>query len=166
MKTVRVIRSVFVSLATLGMCVPTVAFAADPAPQPVVSDIALANGGTLQGRLIDLQGGNVANVPVSLRTQDRIVATTTTESDGRFSVEGLNGGVYQVAAGQGQGVYRLWTDGTAPPAAQSGAVVYTQNTTSGGGLKSFLANPLVIAGIVATAIAVPVAIANSQSSSP
>jgi hypothetical protein len=166
MKTVRVIRSVFVSLATIGLCVPSVALAADPAPQPVVSDIALANGGTLQGRLIDLQGGSVAGVPVSLRTQDRVVATTTTEKDGQFAVKGLNGGVYQVAAAQGQGVYRFWTDGTAPPSAKSGAIVYTQNSTGGGGIKSFLSNPLVIAGIVATAIAVPVAIANSQDSSP
>ena len=161
MKAVRVIRSVMLLLATLGLCIPSVALAS----QPAVVDIALADGGTLHGRVIDLQGSNVAGIPVSLQTQDRDVVSTTTVADGRFSMQGLQGGVYHVAAGQGQGAYRLWSPGTAPPAAHNDAIVYTQNG-HGGGLKMWLSNPIVIAGIVATAVAVPVALANSGSSSP
>ena len=70
-------------------------------------------------------------------------------------------------SGEGHGIYRFWSPGTAPPAAQKGAIVYTQNGNGGGGgLKMFLSNPIVIAGIVATAIAVPVALNNSHPSSP
>ena len=70
--------------------------------------------------------------------------------------------MYHVAAGQNQGSFlRVWKSGTAPPSAQNNAIVYTQ----GGGIKSFLANPIVIAGVVATAIAVPVALANSHHAS-
>lgn len=166
MKSVRIIRSVMVSLSLVGLCIPTVALAGPPASEPAVVDIALADGGTLHGRVIDLEGGNVTGIPVSLQTQDREVVSAVTVSDGQFSVKGLQGGVYHVAAGQGQGSYRLWSPGTAPPAAHNDAIVYTQNGHGGGGIKMLLSNPIVIAGIVATAIAVPVALANSRSSSP
>ncbi|MEN6458615.1 MAG: carboxypeptidase-like regulatory domain-containing protein [Thermoguttaceae bacterium] len=166
MRTGRLIRGVMVSLAALGMCLPQVTLASGQAAAPAVVDIALADGGVLQGQVVDLQGGHVANVPVSVKAADREVAQAVTTADGRFSVQGLRGGVYQVAAGEGQGVYRLWSSNTAPPSAQKGAVVYTQNAQPRSGLKMFLTNPIVIAGIVATAIAVPVALANSGSSSP
>ncbi len=173
MKNGRVIRAVAILLATVGMCLPQVAIAQAPATAapaaptasaaqtPTVVDVALADGGVLHGQLVDLQNQSVASVPVSVRSQNQEVARTTTTNDGRFTVQGLRGGVYQVAAGQGQGVYRLWTSNAAPPSARNNAVVYTAC-----GAKMLLANPIVIAGVVATAIAVPVALANSKSSSP
>jgi hypothetical protein len=171
MKTGRFVRSVLISLAAVGMCMPQVAFAVETAATPAVVDIALSDGGVLHGRVVDLQGANVSGVPVSVKAQNRDVATATTAADGSFAVQNLRGGVYQVAAGEGQGAYRLWSDGTAPPSAQNDAVVYTQNCAPGcgaprSGLKAFLTNPIVICGVVATAIAVPVALANSHSSSP
>jgi hypothetical protein len=114
--------------------------------------------------VVDLQGASTVGVPVSVRSQDKEVAKTATAKDGRFTVSGLRGGVYQVAAGEGQGVYRVWSAKAAPPSAQKNAVVYTG--MFGGGPKMLLTNPIVIAGIVATAVAVPVALANSHSSSP
>jgi len=168
MKMIRFLRGTFLALATAGMVMPSAIYAAEPAPAPTpaVVDIALSDGGMLQGQLVDLQGANVSGVPVSVKTQDRDIATTTTTADGRFAVKGLRGGVYQVAAGQGHGIYRVWSAGTAPPAAQNGAIVYTQGGMGGGSLKTLLSNPIVIAGVVATAVAVPVALANSRSSSP
>ena len=166
MKKGRFVRGLVVSLATLGVCLPEVVIAATPQPQmPAVVDIALADGGVLHGQVVDLQGSGVTGVPVSVKDKDRDVAGTTTTADGRFAVQGLKGGVYQVAAGQGQGVFRLWTSKAAPPSAQKDAIVYTQ-FGSGGGLKMLLANPIVIAGVVATAVAVPIAVANSRPSSP
>ena len=126
MTTGRLVRAVMVSLATLGICLPEVTFAAAPPPAPAVVDIALADGGVLHGQVVDLQGGRVANVPVSVKAQDREVARAITTAEGRFAVQGLRGGVYQVAAGEGQGVYRLWAANTAPPSAQKDAIVYTQ----------------------------------------
>jgi hypothetical protein len=176
MKTAAFVRGVVVLLATVGICVPQVAFAA--APAPAIMDVALSDGGVLHGKVVDLQGTGLASVPVAVKAQDRNVATTTTAADGTFGVQGLRGGVYQVAAAQGHGVYRLWSAGTAPPSAQNAAIVYTQNgmvdnnvvvyTHNEGGscLKGFLTNPIVIGAIVATAIAVPVALANSHSASP
>jgi len=167
MKTGWLVRSVMISLATLGLCLPQVAFAASPTPTPPVVDIALADGGVLHGQVVDLQGSGVAGVPVSVKAQDREIVRTTSTDGGRFSVKGLRGGVYQLAAGQGQGVYRMWAANTAPPSAQKNVIVYTQGECcGGGGLKMFLSNPIVIAGLIATAIAVPVALANNGSASP
>lgn len=166
MKTVRFLRGTLLSLAAIGMILPQAVLAVDPTPTPAVVDIALSDGGTLRGQVVDLQGASVTGVPVSVKVQNRDVAATTTTADGHFAVQNLRGGVYQVAAGEGHGIYRLWSAGTAPPSAQNGAIVYTQNRGAGGTLKMLLSNPIVIAGIVATAIAVPVALANSHSASP
>ncbi len=66
-----------------------------------------------------------------------------------------------MSAGQGVGIYRLWAPETAPPAAGKSALIVSDATAVRGQatrLGQFLANPLVIAGIVATAVAVPVAV--------
>jgi hypothetical protein len=168
MKTGRLIRSVALSLAAVGMCLPQITFAVEPAP--AVLDVALSDGGVLHGQVVNTQGAGAAGLPVYVRTQDRDVATATTAADGTFNVQGLKGGVYEVSTVQGHGVYRLWSPGTAPPVAQNGAVVYTQSgavdsgvvhyTQNGGdgAVKMFLTNPIVIAGVVATAVALPVAL--------
>jgi hypothetical protein len=166
MKTGRLIRCVMISLAAFGICIPPVALAAEPTPMPVVSDVALRDGGMLQGKVVDLQGGGVVGVPVSVQAQNREIASTITANEGRFSIPGLKGGVYHVAAAEGHGVYRLWTVGTAPPAALNDAIVYTQNNDGPGPWKMFFSNPIVIAGLVATAIAVPIALSNAHPASP
>ena len=167
MKTGRLVQSLVVSLATLGMCFPEMVLAAAPPATPNVVDIALADGGVLHGQVIDLQGGKASGVPVAVKAPNQAIVNATTTNDGHFTVPGLRGGVYQVAAGQGQGVYRLWTANAAPPSAQKNAIVFTQNATAPRGtMKMLLTNPIVIAGVVATAIAVPVALANSHPSSP
>lgn len=178
MKRFWFVYTLLASLAVAGLCLPEAACAAGPTA-PAVTDVALAQGGVLQGQVVSPQTGKpMANVPVTLRSQDKVVATTMTATDGRFTVQGVRGGVHQVVAGEGHGIYRLWTPGTAPPSAQVNAVVYTETVavaqsspnipvtyTAAGGVKGFLTNPWVIGGVVATAIAVPVALNNTHHSS-
>jgi len=170
MKTKKIICLSMAWLAAFGICLPQVVLAVEPTPP--VEDVALAEGGVLHGKVVDLQGGGVGGVSGSVKSQNREVVRTTTNTDGSFAVKGLNDGVYQLSASDGQGVYRLWSAKKAPPVARNGAIVYTQGNCNGdncggcGGLKMLLANPIVIAGLVATAIAVPVALANSHHASP
>jgi hypothetical protein len=170
----KLVGTVLVSLAMGGMLFPEMGMAAEP----VVTDVALADGGILQGQVIQPQTGlAMANTPVTLRTQDQVVAVTTTGSDGRFVIQGVRGGVHQLAAGDGQGAYRFWSPGTAPPSAKTSATVYTQTVSENsnpnvpvaltqhggkGPVMKFLTNPIVIGAAVATAIAVPIAVANSH----
>jgi len=169
MKLKTLLQWMMVTWATVGLCLPELAFSATPAPTPAVVDIELADGGVLHGQVVDLQKGGVAGVPVSLLAQDREVARTATTENGQFTIPGLRGGVYRVAAGkEAQGLFRIWSARTAPPAAQKKAIVYTQNCCAGGGgtLKMLLSNPIIVAGLVATAIAVPVALACGEPASP
>jgi hypothetical protein len=166
MKTRRIVNGVMVSLAAVGFLLPQPLLAAKPAPASPAIDVALRDGGLLVGQVVDEQGAALGNVPVSLRYQDRQLVAGKTNKDGSFGFNGLRGGVYQIVAAKGHGVYRVWTVGTAPPAAQDGALVVSGDPVvrgqAGGGFAAFITNPLVIAGVVATAIAVPVAIHNSR----
>lgn len=184
MKAIALLRRTAVGLAAIGFCIPAVTFAAAPPPKPAkpaVVDVALRDGGVLLGQVVDPQGKGVEGTTVALRHQDREVVRTSTGAEGYFAVKEVRGGVYQIASGENGGVYRLWAPGTAPPAAYEGALLVAYQTEGqpvvvrgqspahvpqGAKVKTFLANPLVIGGIVATAVAVPVAIHNSRSSSP
>jgi hypothetical protein len=90
-----------------------------------------------------------------------------TDAAGQFSVPGLTGGVYQVETLKGGGVFRLWAPRTAPPAAfESAMIVQGDQVVRGanGQLLSWLGNPWVLGAIVATAIAVPLALAKKSGS--
>jgi len=154
-----------VFLALVGVCVPAPAFAAAPAA-PAIADIALQNGGVLHGQVVDLQNQPRANVPVVVVSGKQQLATGTTNKDGWFAFRGLRSGVYQLAVPEGSATYRVWAPETSPPAAQQAALLVTgDGVVRGqccGGLGGFLTHPWVIAGIIATAIAVPVAIHNAD----
>ena len=164
MTSLRSIRSALVALAAVGMLTPHTAFAAPIAP-PVVTDVQLRDGGVLVGQLVDAQGAPVRAMPVSLRQNDREVASTLTDESGYYTVSNLQGGIYQVASPNGSAAYRLWSPGTAPPAAQQGALLVVGDEVVRGqfGMWGFLTNPWVVAGLIAAAIAVPIAVSNSGS---
>jgi hypothetical protein len=101
--------------------------------------------------------------------QGRAVASTQTGVDGRFAIAGVKAGVYEVATSQGVTVCRLWAPRTAPPAAQSDALVVhggsvVRGAQGGGGVIGFLSNPWVLGGIVAAAIAIPLALDDDDAS--
>jgi len=169
-----------VCLSCLGMLLPQTVLAADAPqpdgplpsavspPMPAVNDVALQAGGALVGQVVDQQGVPLAHTPVLVRQNDQEVASTITDDNGRFEVSGLRGGLYQVVAGQGVGIYRLWAANTAPPTAQASAMVVSGNDVvrgQDGGLLYWLTNPWVLAGIIAAAIAIPIAVSNHNRSS-
>jgi hypothetical protein len=171
-----------VTLAMVGFAVPQVKAAdmprqsrpVDPQPAPAaptaapVADVALADGGVLRGQVVDPQGAPLPYQTVAVRQQQRVIASTRTDQDGRFSISGLPGGVYQIASAEGAGVYRLWAPLTAPPAAQpaalivSGQQVFRGQLGGGGGVRSFLTSPWVLAGLLAAAISIPIALSNRE----
>ena len=169
MKTKRIVNGVMVSLAAVGFLIPTPVVAATTASAPAVVNVALRDGGVLVGQVVTDQGTPQPSVPVSIRSQDRELAIAKTGQEGYFAFKGLRGGVYQLVTDRGHGVYRVWSPGTAPPAAQQGALLVdgdqvVRGQEGGGGFRAFITNPLVIAGIVAAAVAIPVAIHNSHHS--
>jgi len=147
------------------------------APMRVV-DVALKRGGVLQGQIVNEAGAGIAEVPVKL-TAGRQHWQTKTDAQGWFRVAGLRGGTYQFLAVEQVQLLRAWAAGTAPPSASQGVlvtpstdIVRAQRVISPKTNRFFrvakqqLANPWVFGGIVATAVAIPVAIHNADDDDP
>lgn len=172
MKCMAIMRAIALTLACLGILIPTpvlqaaTAPATQPAPQtPQAIDVGLHDGGVLFGQVVDAQGKPQTKLSVSLVQKEKVVATATTDAAGYFTATKVPAGTYQVVAGETQGVYRLWAPKTAPPAAQPGAMLVVGQgpvRAQTGPIGYWLGKPWVVAGLIAAAIAIPVAIHNHQ----
>jgi len=152
-------------------------------------DVVLHEGGTLIGQVLDAQGAAVVNSPVAVRSAGKEIVRVQTDQAGKFSIAGLKGGVHEVATVESQGVYRLWAPNTAPPAAQQGLMLVSngdlvrgQNCGNGvscgsacgsgcggggGGIMGWVANhPIITAGVIAAAIAIPLALDDDDAPAP
>jgi hypothetical protein len=94
-----------------------------PARLPVLTDIALQKGGILVGRLTDDKGKLRGEQKIIIRQENQLVAEVTTGKNGQFMVEGLQGGIYEIASDKGAGSFRAWATDTAPPSAKQFAVL-------------------------------------------
>jgi hypothetical protein len=143
--------SVAATVACMGMILPPSAMAAAPArPATGGSDIALRDGGLLVGQVVDAQGVAKANAKVSVRFANHEVVSTTTDKNGVFAAKGLRGGQYDLLTEDGVSTCRLWA---------AGDVVRGQGPVNNW-VTWMKAHPYITAGTVATAIAVPVVLAN------
>ena len=165
------LRTTFSVLACAGMLLQPVAMAAPQAPP--ITDIALQSGGVLVGQIASDQGQPLVNAPVSIIRRGKEIAQVATDRHGAFAIPNLQGGVYQVATAGQRGVYRLWAPHTAPPSARQGLALVSGDVVRGqemGGSFSRFAgwvknHPLMTGGIVAAAIAIPLAIDNNNNDS-
>ena len=162
-------QAVAVALACVGMVLPQAAYA-DPAV-PQSNDVALRSGGLVVGQVVNHLGAAQANKIVSIQQGELEVVRTTTDQNGIFAAQGMRGGQYLIVTEQGQSLYRFWAPDTAPPSAQQAAVVVNSpDVVRGqmgmgygyGWLDWMRSHPYLTAGIIATAIAVPVALAASN----
>ena len=162
-------------IACLGMVVPQAALAAapngpaspagqsdTPTQSSIIRDIALRPGGVLVGQIVTAEGTAQAKAPVSLQQNGKELVRTATDANGFYAIKGLRGGVYHVVSRQTVETYRLWSPGTAPPAAKDAALLVEGNGVFRGQLGGILANPWVLTAVIATAIALPIAISNND----
>jgi hypothetical protein len=162
------------------MVLPSPVFAAAPiaaatpttvAPAAAVNDIALRTGGVLVGQVVDPQGVAKAGTPVTIEYAGKEVVRTTTDENGVFAAQGLRGGQYKINTVEGSSECRLWAADTAPPSARPAALVVAgkdlvRGVPGSGVFHSWkewcMAHPYITAGTVATAIAVPIIIADDD----
>jgi hypothetical protein len=176
-------RSVAV-MSIVGMLIGQFAQAAGPQPvsqepranstQPLIGDIQLSEGGTLRGLVLDSSGGAQASAPIALYQDGHVITTVCTGPSGEFAISQLTAGIYELQTPAGRTMYRLWAPNTAPPVAQDGIVMIDgQNIVRGqhergawlGHVGSALANPWILAIIVAAAIAIPLALDDDDDAS-
>ena len=174
MKIVGTIRLLTVSMVAVGFLLSQAAPASVPAPnaakaipRPLMQDVGLQKGGTLMGQLVCPSGTPVAGAKISLLQNNRELAKTITDKQGKFSFAGLRGGVYRLVTADSDGLYRLWAAGTAPKSTgqiaqvvAGGPVMRGQYTM--GRVGKWLTSPVGLAAVAATAVAVPVALHNSD----
>ncbi len=170
MKNLSVLKPVAVYLAAVGICLPQMALAAAPS-KPAIADVQLHKDGVLLGQVVTAQNAPVPNESVLLNNGKKELAKAQTDRNGYFAFKGLESGIYQVVAANNQGTYRAWTPGTAPPSGNQGVLIVAQNSAVRGqcapafSFKKLLCNPLVVTGIIAAAIAIPIAVHNSRPAS-
>ena len=141
-----------------------------------IGDVALQPGGLLHGQVLNEQGVAQPNARVTVVRDGEAIAVANTDERGRFVVSGLSGGVHEIHTNSRGDVYRLWAPRTAPPAAKNAVLIVTGDNVvrsvgggppvapaapaSSGWMKGlgWLANPWVLAAIVAAAIAIPLAV--------
>jgi hypothetical protein len=180
----RKLKAIASVVALVGTLVPASAFAATPFSD-TISDVALRSGGMLLGQVVDHQGVAKPDTLVSIEFAGNEVVSTTTDANGVFAARGLRGGQYQLVTPQGGIACRLWTADTAPPSARPAALVVSGKEVVRGqgpgcgdacgpenyyerknGLVGWMkTHPYIVGGTVATAIAIPLALADDDSDS-
>lgn len=147
-------------------------FAAETSPPAVAKpiDVALQEGGVLVGQVVTPEGVPLPNATVGIDAGQQVLGVAKTDAQGRFAVRGLKGGVYRLSAADGSGVYRVWAPGMAPRGAQQGTLIVAgQDLTRGQVIpraRTWLRNPWVVGGVIATAIAVPIALSEDDDEEP
>jgi hypothetical protein len=169
MKVVRRVSLIAAWAACCGFLIPQSAWAANPTDAlPAFTDIALETGGVLTGTVVDAQGNSQAGSAVAILHDGQQVAATITNEQGEFRVARLRGGLHQVVAGEGSALYRFWSPETAPPAAAERAMIVADGTIQRNQyqspIKRVIGNPWIVAGVVAAALAVPIAVNNNKKS--
>lgn len=182
---IRKLQRVAVAVACVGMVAPQSALAVqheartapraaveDQPVEPAGIDVALAQGGLFVGQVVDAHGVAQPEAEVSVIYHGEQVVATKTDENGMFAARGLRGGQYSVRVMGGQVPCRLWADHTAPPAARPAAlIVSSSDAVNGqygglgapGGIVGWMqSHPMIVAGAVVTAVAVPVAVVNND----
>ncbi len=140
---------------------------------PLIGDVRLHGQDVFIGQVVTRDYVPLEGQTVTLINADRALAAAKTDARGYFAFRGLENGVYQLAVLDQRMAYRVWTAQTAPPAAHPGALIVVENDVvrgqqeaSGHVLKAALNNPFIVGGVIAAAIAVPIAVHNARDEEP
>lgn len=150
----------------------------DKQRQSLAVDVALQPEGMLIGQLVASTGKPQADAEVKLMLADGREAVAKTNKDGGFAFKGVRG-VAHLQTDNAAILVRSWAPGAAPPSATPAVLLiegqdFVRGQRPAGPVaqgfvshsKRLLANPLFVAGVVGTAVAIPVAIHNADDDDP
>ena len=132
--------------------------------QPAINDVELMAGGALAGQVIDAAGQPLAGQAIVVQQSGREPIGTRSDAKGRFRLHGLNTGVCRIECGESLLACRCWSPNTAPPAATRELLLTAGESIERGQrcIADCLSGPVLIGLIIAAAIAIPIAVHNSQ----
>jgi hypothetical protein len=165
MRISKQIRAFVVALTCMGIAAPQVALAnpnvsTNDAEIPVVTqieDVSLQAGGVLRGAVVDPNGKPVANTPVAIGQNGKLLHEIQTDAEGRFEVAGMSEGTYQIASEAKAQNYRLW-QASAPAQSKEGVIhVLPHGTARGqGGVVRVLSNPALLTVLTVAIVTITV----------
>ncbi len=180
-RPLNVLLAVAVALAPSLVVAETGLVAQPPAAQasrPLAVDVALHDEGLLVGQVVGATGKPSADAKVRLTLADGRKAETKTNADGGFAFKNVRG-VARLESDTTMMLVRGWSDGTAPPSAAPAVLLVEGGELARGQYyagpaamntvdhsRRLFANPLFVAGVIGTAVALPVAIHNSDDDDP
>ena len=173
MKFTQITRNLVLVLASIGLIVPQTGVAWAAAPKSAsraietahvrsVSDVALTADKKLQGQIVDGQGAAKGNTVVTISTaRGEVVSRVKADAHGNFATEIAKGGVYAITTNDSTVAVRVWTKGSAPPAAYDGVMIVDEpgSVIRGQGDRDMLgrvvlvgAGVAILGGIIAVAV--------------
>lgn len=113
-------------------------------PAPATLDVALSPNGGLLGQVVSAQGVGLSGIEVVAYQDSREVARTRADAQGLFVLAGLQPGVYVLHGAATVRVVRLWPRQAAPPSAQAGALIVSQQQQAVRGQGPGFLRPLLV----------------------
>jgi len=172
-KQLRFCRGVAVSLACVAWLLPVREVAAIPPATGVgasggMVDVRLDQRGAVCGRLLDVAGRPLADRPVILQHTEGASRAAQSDAGGGFVLQHVSAGVHRLTAGDQTLNCRVWTHAAAPPSATDQLTLVAEHSIVRGQqpFSAIFTNPLFIGLVIAAAIAIPIAVHNSQNDRP
>ena len=134
--------------------------------RPAISDVELLAGGVLGGQIVDATGQPLVDQAIVVRQSGREAIIARSDEKGHFRLNGLNAGLCSIEYGENLLACRCWIPNTAPPAATQELLLTASESIERGQrpIADLLCGPVLIGLIIAAAIAIPIAVHNSQKS--
>lgn len=127
MKSFKKLQATLAMISCIGFILPTTVVGAVASPASFAQDVAMGQGGVLQGKVMNASGSVVPGAKVQIHQAGDVVDTVATDAEGTFRFNELRGGVYQVATAGAATQFRLWASQTAPPNASQAALLVTSS---------------------------------------
>lgn len=129
MKITQMLQGVAASLAAVGLLLPPGWVHAETSPiqskrqvNKLAADVVLQQG-QFTGRVVDHQGHPLAGRKVTVFEGQKVIAESVTNERGIFSIKDLKPGQYVASSGNTAGVFRVWSESSAPPSAKGHALL-------------------------------------------
>ena len=107
-----------------------------PLSQSTILDTRLDRAGRLLGQVVDAEGRPQADIPINVLRGGKTLARVVTDSEGRFHVDGLSGGLIIIDTKGATALARVWTNEAAPPSAMSAILLVTDASIARGQILS------------------------------